>query len=129
MKGILKSFESVVAVLMVATAFLLLFGSGEKVPDVETVTWRIRGFEALKALDNVNKLATSALANDTSTIETELASRLPIGINYDVVVCAQTCPAFSASSEKITSIRYFVAGNTTDVDPREIILYLWRETT
>jgi hypothetical protein len=127
MKGILKSFESIVAILMVLTVFLVLF-AGERIPDVEAVTWRLRGFEALKALDKSNRLATPALADNTSSIETELASILPIGVNYDVVVCTQTCPTFSTSSEKITSVSYFIAGNAINVEPREVVLYLWRET-
>jgi len=128
MKGILKTFESVVAILTVITAFLILFGAGEKIPDVETVTWKSRGFDALKSLDDESELASWTLANDTSSMKTELASLLPLGINYDVVVCTQTCPSFSISSEKIATVNYFVAGNVTDINPREVVLYLWRGT-
>jgi len=129
MKGILKTFESVVAILMVITVFLIFFGSGEKIPDVETVTWKAKGFDALKTLDDWNKLASWALSNDTSSIETGLASLLPLGIDYDVVICTQTCPTVSISSDKIASVNYFVAGNETNIDPREVVLYLWRGTT
>lgn len=125
MKGISKNFESVIAILMMATAFLILWGGGEKIPDLEIVVWRSKGFDALKALDENNKLATWALANDTSSIETELISLLPLSINYDVVVCTQTCPSVNISSEKISSVNYFVAGNATNIEPREVVLYMW----
>jgi hypothetical protein len=128
MKGLLKSFESIIAVLMIVTVFLILFRSGEINPDIEVVTWKYKGFDALKSLDDNNKLATWTLSNDTSSIETALLSLLPLGLNYDVVVCTQTCPSVSISSEKIVSVNYFVTGNTTDIDPREVILYLWRGT-
>jgi len=128
MKGVLKSFEAVIAILAVITVYLVLFGSGEKIPDIEVVTWRTRGFEALKAIDEKNKLATLALANDTSSIESELASLLPLGLDYDVVVCSQSCPSVGISSEKISSANYFVVGNTTNIDPKEVVVYIWRGT-
>lgn len=128
MKGILKSFEAVVAILMIITAYLVLYGSGENISDTETVVWRTRGFEALKALDEKNKLATLAMANDTLSIKSELESVLPLGLDYEVVVCNQTCPSITLSSEKISSINYFIAGNTTDIEPKEVVLYIWRGT-
>jgi len=127
MKGILKSFEALIAILFILTAYFTLF-TGEKVPDLETVIWKIRGFEALRALDDLNKLANYALANETEKIEGELVENLLLGLNYKVLVCNQTCPSLGISSEKIASVSYFIAGNATHVEPREVLLYIWRGT-
>jgi hypothetical protein len=127
MRGMLKSFEALIAILFVLTAYFALF-TGEKVPDLEIATWKIRGFEALRALDDLNKLASYALANETEKIEDELAENLAIGLNYKVLVCNQTCPSLGISSEKIVSVSYFIAGNATHVEPREVLLYIWRGT-
>jgi hypothetical protein len=125
MKGVSKVLEVSIAILVVVSAYLYLFGSGEKVPDSELTTWKMRGFEALKALDESNKLATNALANETEKIEADLEEILPIGLNYKVIICPQTCPKININSEKVTSVSYFVAGNVTNVEPREILLYMW----
>jgi hypothetical protein len=125
MKGISKILEVLIAVLVIASAYLYLFGSGEKVPDLEITTWKIRGFEALRVLDESNKLATNALANETEKIEADLEEILQIGINYKVLICTKECPGVNVSSEKITSVSYFIAGNATNIEPREILLYMW----
>ncbi|MEM5829790.1 MAG: hypothetical protein QW040_01400 [Candidatus Aenigmatarchaeota archaeon] len=125
MKGILKSFEALVAILLVLTAYFALF-TEEKVPDVETVIWRLKGIEALKALDDSNELVNYVLANESEKIESKLGRILPIGLDYKVVVCDQTCIEPNISSEKIVSVGYFIGGNATHVEPREIWLYLWR---
>lgn len=127
MKGVLKSLEAVLAILMIIAAYLIIWGKGENIPDVDIVAWRVKGFDALKALDEDNKLATWSLANDTSSIKSELADLLQLGVNYDVVVCTQTCPSVSISSQKTSSVSYFVAGNATNIEPREVVLYLWSE--
>ncbi|MEM5773137.1 MAG: hypothetical protein QXL86_02830 [Candidatus Aenigmatarchaeota archaeon] len=126
MKGILKSFEALIAILLVLGVYLALFGAGEKIPELEIVLWKIRGFEALKALDEQNKLASFALANNEEAIESELASLLPIGLDYKVLICEEDCPSFSINSEKVASVSYFIAGNLTNVEPREVLLYIWR---
>ncbi|MEM5879508.1 MAG: hypothetical protein QXU74_03390 [Candidatus Aenigmatarchaeota archaeon] len=128
MKGILKSFEVLIAILFVLAAYFTLFGTGEKIPDLETVIWKIRGFEALKSLDDSNKLASYALANETEKIKNSLTELLPLGLEYEILVCDQTCPSVSINSEKIASVSYFIAGNVSHVEPREVLLYIWRGT-
>jgi hypothetical protein len=127
MKGILKSFEVLITILFVLTAYFILF-KGEKVPDLETATWKVRGFESLRVLDDSNKLASYALANETEKIEDELAENLGIGLDYKVLICNQTCPSLEIKSEKVTSVSYFIAGNASNVEPREVLLYMWRGT-
>ncbi len=126
MKGVLKSFEAIVAILAIVTTFFLLFGKVESFPELEIAIWKMRGHAALEALDRKEELATFALANDTEAIKARLSPLLPIGINYEVVICENSCPIFKASSEKITSVSYFVAGNGSILKAREIVLYLWR---
>ncbi|MEM5766046.1 MAG: hypothetical protein QW423_00130 [Candidatus Aenigmatarchaeota archaeon] len=125
MKGILKSFEALVAILFVLAAYFALF-VGEKVPEMETVIWKLRGIEALKALDDSNQLANYVLANQSEKIESCLIKNLPIGLDYKIVICNQTCPRPNIESEKVVSVGYFVSGNVTHVEPREVWLYLWR---
>jgi hypothetical protein len=126
MMGILKSLEAIIAILLVLTSYFAIFGSGENIPDFETSIWKMRGFEAIKALDESNRLANSALANESEKIEDELEEILPIGFNYEVLVCNQNCPSINISSEKIVSVSYFIPGNATDLEPREVLLYMWR---
>jgi hypothetical protein len=125
MKGILKTFESIIAILMMATFFLTVFVTEEKTVDVDIINWKIMGFNALKALHDENKLATPALSNDTSTIESRLSTILPSTLNYQVLICSATCPTPSISSNKITSVSFFVTGNASIINPKEVVLYIW----
>ncbi|MEM5854321.1 MAG: hypothetical protein QW228_08200 [Candidatus Aenigmatarchaeota archaeon] len=126
MKGLLKSFEALIAIFLVIGAYFALFGSGEKIPELEVILWKTRGFEALRTLDMENKLSTLALSNDTQSIEKELETLLPIGLEYKVLICEESCPSFSVNSEKVVSVSYFISGNVTHLEPREVLLYLWR---
>jgi hypothetical protein len=125
MKGVYKSLEALIAILFVLTVYFYLFNSSEKIPEPETVLWKMRGFEGLKVLDESNKLANYALANETEKIEDDLREILPVGINYKVSICSQNCPSISVRAEKVVSVSYFIAGNVTDVEPKEILLYMW----
>ena len=125
MKGMLKTFEAVIAIFMMATFFITVFATEEKTVDISTVNWKIIGFNALKALHDQNKLATAALSNDTSTIETRLSSIIPSTINYQVLVCTDTCLKPSIISSEVTSVSFFIAGNASNVSPREVVLYIW----
>ena len=125
MKGILKTFEAIIAILMMATFFLTVFVTEEKVVDLDTINWKIIGFNALRALHDENKLATPALSNDTATIESRLSSIIPSTLNYQVQICGATCPTPSINSNKITSVSFFIAGNASTVDPKEVVLYIW----
>jgi hypothetical protein len=125
MKGFLKTFEAVIAIFMMAAFFIAVFATEEKIVDVDTINWKIIGFNALKALHDQDKLATPALSNDTATIESRLSSIIPSTLNYQVLICGDNCPTPSISSSKITTISFFVAGNASDINPKEVVLYIW----
>ena len=125
MKGILRSFEAVVAILIISSTFFILFSAREPLPEFDTINWRLVGFNSLKTLDDNNELTSAVLSNNTSEITSKLASMIPPNLNYQVIICADTCPSVSINSEKITSVHYFIVGNITSVQAREIVVYIW----
>lgn len=125
MKGLMRSFEAVIAILIITTTFFILFSTSEPVPEFDTINWRLNGFNALQSLDERGELTNAALSNDVNGIKTNLSTLLPTNLNYDLVICSETCPSVSINSEKITSVHYFIPGNITNVQGREVILYLW----
>jgi hypothetical protein len=125
MKGLTKIFEAVITILMVVTVFIYFFGKIEELPGFETANWQLRGFNSLKILDKNNQLRQYALANDTEAIENQLSSLLPAEVNYKIIICNTTCENPGISAEKLTSVSYFIAGDISNFQAKEIILYMW----
>jgi hypothetical protein len=125
MKGLMKSLEAVIAILMMLTFFIYFFRGAEQLPEFETINWQLKGFNSLKTLDKNNQLRQYAIANDTQTIESQLASLLPAETSYKIIICNATCGNPGITSEKLTSVSYFIAGDLANFQPREIVLYMW----
>lgn len=124
-KGISQSLEAIIAILMILTIFVISYSSKESLPEFETVSWKLKGFNSLKVLDENNELREYALANNTLAIKERLQSLLPTYLNYEVVVCDETCPILNIESEKLVTVSYFISGNTNTFDPKQIVLYMW----
>ncbi len=121
----LKILEAVIGVIAILAAFLLTYGA-VTVPDIETINWRHAGFSALQSLDSSGKLADRAATDDEAGLKSDLASVLPSGIEYDVVICRlDDCATPTTDSTKITSVYYYTAGNVTSLSYKRIILYMW----
>jgi hypothetical protein len=125
MKGIMKVLEAVFAILMIVTVFIYFYSGNEQLQGFETINWQLKGFNSLKSLDNNNELRQYVVANDSSTIESKLSSMLPGEVSYKIYICNATCGGPGVSSEKLTSVSYFVAGNIGNLQSREVVLYMW----
>ena len=125
MKGILQSLEAVISILMVLAFFVIFFISKEPYPEFETVNWKVRGFNSLKALDESNRLREFALTNNSLRINESLQGLLPTYIDFDIRICDKTCVNPNISAERIVAVSYFIAGNESGLNPREIVLYMW----
>ena len=121
----MQILEAVISILLIVTVFLIYYSPKERLPEFETITWRIKGFSALKALDDNGELRSYAIANNATPIESKLASLLPVNLNYDVVLCEQTCSKPSISSDKITTVIYLLAGDFGNITAKQVILYMW----
>lgn len=125
MKGIMKTFETVIGLTMVMVAFVLLYTNQEPLPEFDTVSWKASGQKALESLDNGNLLRHDALNNNTGLIEARLAQYLPPNVDMMVVVCGGGCPVPTIDATKSTSAHYLVSGLPDNSTSREIILYMW----
>lgn len=125
MKGLMKSLEAVIAILMVVAVFIYFFRGGEQLPEFETINWQLKGFNSLKILDNQNQLRQYVLDDDVQTIENKLLPLLPSGVSYKVVICEATCENPGITSEKLTSVNYFITGDLANFQPKQIVLYMW----
>jgi len=121
----MQTFEAIISILMIMTVFFVYYSPKENLPEFETVNWKVRGFDVLKALDESNELRRYAMLNDTTGIESKLVGMLPVNLNYEVVLCEQTCVKPDISSEKIISDTYFLAGDFGNITPKQVILYMW----
>ena len=124
-KGILQSLEAAMAALMILTALAIVFSSKENIPEFETVSWKSKGFNSLKTLDDSNELRLYALTNNTQIIVEKLQNLLPSNVNFDVKICSSNCTLPNITAEKIVSVSYLISGNVTTFNPKEIFLYMW----
>ncbi len=125
MKGLLQSLEAVIGVVTIFTILILFYSGKDPIPEFDTINFKVRGFQALKALDDQNRLRDAALANDTASLKSRLSGILPAQMNFDVVVCTTNCIDPNIASDKVTSVAYLIAGNVDDFRYRQIILYMW----
>lgn len=125
MKGVVQTLEAVIAVILIMVVVVTYYGPKEKLPEFETISWKLSGFDALKALDASNELRQYVLANDTATIESKLLSILYINVNYQILVCDSNCGKPNINSDKITSVTYLIAGDVNNIKNRQVVLYIW----
>ena len=126
MKGLLRVFEAIIAILTIITAMAIFYGASAQIPDFDTVNWRVMGLGALKNLDDSNQLRKFVLLNDTTSIKNKLSSLISGDLNFDVVLCRVSCNALNIVSEKVSTVSYFISGNVTTISPYQIVLYIWR---
>jgi len=124
-KGLLKSLEALIAILMIMSVFLMFYGSAEEVPEFKGINWKLRGFAALEFLDSTNELRNLALRNDTAEIEKKLQPLMPGDVDYVVIVCGTTCDNPGVTSEELVSVSYLLAGNVSMFQPKQVVLYIW----
>lgn len=123
MKGISRVLEVLISITLLLIVYFTLFYPWENVEKEEIL--KIKGVQALKCLDDSGLLANFALLNEKEKIEEALAPLLPTGLNYKVLICDSDCPNLEVHSEKVVSIFYFIPGNSTYLEPKEILLYMW----
>lgn len=125
MKGVTKTLEVVIAVLMVLIAYVLLYSAPIIPPDFQSINLQLQAFNSLQTLDANNELRSAALQNDTSTISNKLASLLPGNANYLVSICTSACVAPVINSTSIFSVSYVISGDVGNFNPRQVIVYMW----
>jgi hypothetical protein len=121
----MQILESIISILLIVSIFLIYYSPNEKLPEFDTINWRLRGASVLKSLDDNGELRSYVLANDVTTIKSKLSSILPVNLNYDVVLCDRTCSKPAMSSEKITNVVYLLAGDFGNITSKQVVLYMW----
>lgn len=121
----LRSLESIIAILAILTVFIIVYSGRDPLTEFDSITWKARGFETLKSLDESNRLRDVVITNSTSLLKDRLSALLPSQLNYDVAICDRNCGKTDIQSDKLTSVIYLIAGDLNNYLPRQIILYLW----
>ncbi|MFH0711158.1 MAG: hypothetical protein V1944_01115 [Candidatus Aenigmatarchaeota archaeon] len=96
-------------------------------PEFDTMNNQIRGFDALKALDESNQLRSYVVNNDATDLTKALESVMPNHLFYQVVICNPSCTAPSLPTQEATSVAYFVGGDVNSLSPKLVVLYIWGE--
>jgi hypothetical protein len=125
MKGVMKTFETVIGLVMIMIAFVALYTSQEPLPEFDTVSWKTIGQKSMESLDYSNLLRYDAMNNNTAAIEARLAPYLPANIDLMVVVCGLACPTPTIDAKRSTSAHYLISGDADNSTAKEIILYMW----
>ncbi len=125
MKGMLQSLEAVIGILLILTVATAIYSREVQLPDFESVNFKIRGFSALKTLDNTGELRKSISLNDTTYVENKLSDILPKNLNLKVVFCGFECSAPNIASDKLMSVSYLISGDVNQINPKQVLLYMW----
>lgn len=125
MRGLLQSFESVVAILIISVFLVTFFRSTESIPEFESINRQMNGFNAIKILEKNNELRTLVVKNDTISIKNKLSPLIPAGLSYDVFVCEKECVKPNVTASKIVSVFYLFSGDFNEPLPRQLALFIW----
>jgi len=118
----LRSYEAIVAIAIVSTAFILLFKEYESFPQAEEVRL-VKIFKSIKSLDANNELRGYVLENNSEIIEKKLSKLLP-EFNLMVKICEDECEKPNLTQEFI-SVTYLIAGDVDNFNPKQIVVYAW----
>ncbi|MBS3054960.1 MAG: hypothetical protein J4452_00510 [Candidatus Aenigmarchaeota archaeon] len=127
-KGLMKTFEAVIAVLLITTFFVLYYSTRDTLPEFDTVNRQIKAFNALKSLDESNQLRTFVTNNNAAGLTGALQNLMPANLFYQVVICNPDCTAPTLPNQKATSVFYFVGGDVNSLSTRMVVVYVWGET-
>jgi len=122
---VLRTLESVIAILIISTVFITFYRTVGPVPEFETINWKVVGYGALRTLDRSLSLRQEVQTSNTTAIETKLSILLPASVNYTVRICGVSCASPGISSSEIVSVSYIVAGFRDNYSPRQVVLYIW----
>lgn len=126
MKGILKTFETVIGLSILMITFVTLFTSNEPLPEFDTVSWKNSGQNALQSLDASNLLRFDAMNNNTAVLETRLKSYLPPNVDVLVQTCSViNCTSPTINAKRSTSVHYIISGDSANSTASEVTLYVW----
>ena len=118
----LRSYEAIVAIAIVSTAFILLFKEYESYPQAEEAKL-VKIFNSIKSLDANNELRGYVLENDSEIIEKKLSKLLP-EFNLMVKICEDECEKPNLTQEFI-SVTYLIAGDVNNFNPKQMVIYAW----
>lgn len=121
----MQTLEAVIAILLIATVFIVFYQSLGTLPEFETISWKIIGFNTLKGLDKSMGLRQDVLTGNTSAISAKIANFIPVTVNYTVSICDVSCSQPNISASKIVSVSYIVAGFQSTYYPKQVIVYMW----
>lgn len=125
MKGILKTFETVIGLSIIMVAFVTLYTGQEPLPEFDTVSWKTSGQSALQALDYSNQLRYDAMANNTGAIEARVRNHIPPNVDIMVQVCGTNCSVPTINAKRSASAYYVISGDSNNSTASEITLYMW----
>jgi len=121
----LKTLEAVIAILIIATVFIIFYQSIGNLPDFESIGWKVEGYNALKSLDANLGLRQEVQTGNTTAIATKIANYIPVTVNYNITICSVSCPSPLINASKVVSSSYIIAGYRDSYNPEQVVIYMW----
>jgi len=125
MKGQIQTLEAIITVGIIAGVFIAFYSSRIQLPESESVNWKLSGFNALKIIDQSNRLRDYVVNNNTTAIVSELEKLIPPTLNFNITICEENCPEPKIESSKLVSVVYLIAGDIGNFTKRQVVLYIW----
>jgi len=122
MKGMIKTLEASIAVLLILATVIMLYDS--PVSFVEEDFSDI-GEQCLQKIENDGVLRYYAMNDMESEIEDELDDCMP-GINHKVEICSSAdCSTTGLPESTVVLVSRLVSGDQYEIEPKVVNVWMW----
>ncbi len=123
MKGLFRTFEVIISIIIIMFAFIFFYTNQNIIVEFDGNYEKI-GIESLKTLDYGNQLHYYTLKNDTESIRNLILPNFPPIVDIFIQICDINCNVPTLNAKETKSIHYFISGSPNNINNREIILFV-----
>lgn len=125
-KGFMYILEVLIAIGIMMSAVVFLFGSAPETPEFSDVIIGQHGIDALTYLDNKGVLRQYVYESNEAMIEDSLTGILPNNIAFETEICTSTCDSTNVTGTRtLITFDYFVSGYKSIYSAKKVRLWLW----
>lgn len=125
-KGYIYIIEVLLAIGIMLSAIIFVFGTSTDVPDFSNVIIGQTGLDALAYLEERGSLRQLVHERKENELENALSPLISDNIGYELEICTMTCdPINLTGTQTIVSVDYFISGYRDNYVGRKVRLWMW----
>jgi len=125
-KGYIYIIEVLIAISIMLSAILFIFGTTADAPDSVDVVIGQTGIDALKYLDNKGDLRAYAYNGNEAGLEDALSPLISDNIAFETEICTASCDTTNVTGTRtVITFDYFISGYKDSYVGKRVRLWLW----